>query len=483
MSHDIAELKKNAAAFGQDHIFRFWEELDGAQKETLAAQVASIDFPLMKRLIDKWILSEPKAETFDKIEPVAALPIPNEDDPKAQEARDAGEAALRAGRVGLFLVAGGQGTRLGFDGPKGAYPVGPVTGKTLFHYHAEKIRAVQDRYGCTLPWYIMVSATNEEPTREFFRENDFFGLNEGDIMFLQQDMVPCVDDSGKLMLAEKGELAMNPNGHGGCLPAMVERGVLADCRRRGVDVLSYFQVDNWAINLADPYFIGYHVLNNAEMASKIHRKREPRESVGVHCVCDGVYHVIEYSELDIYPQLLETDDNGDVVYYAGNPAIHTFSVDFVQRVYDHFEEFPWHRAHKKIPCVNQSGEPVKPDEPNGYKFETFVFDALQRTHHDPVALEIRASGEYTPIKQFDGANSVVAARHSQNDRWASWLEAAGHNVPRDNDGRPTINIEISPLFALDKAAFLTKAEGINLDTTQDLAIHADGKVVQSAPST
>lgn len=483
MTTSYESLRKKAESFGQGHVFRFWDELDEAGKKKLLAQIETVDFPLMKRLIDKWVFSEPKAESFKKITPVAALPIAHKNDPKANAARAAGEEALRAGRVGLFLVAGGQGTRLGFDGPKGAYPVAPVTERTLFAYHADKIFAMQERYGSVLPWYIMVSADNDAATRACFKENDWFGLNARDIMFLQQDMVPCVDENGKMMLAAKDQLAMNPNGHGGSLPAMVDRGVVDDARRRGVDILSYFQVDNWAVNMADPVFIGYHVQHNADMASKIHRKRDPHESVGVHCVCDGVYQVIEYSELDIYPQLIETDDDGNVVYYAGNPAIHTLDVDFVQRLYDHFDQFPWHRAHKKIPFVNDAGETVEPQKPNGYKFETFVFDALQFIQHDPVALEINASGEYTPIKQFDGANSVLAARRSQNKRWANWLEAAGHTIPRDSEGNPKINIEISPRFALDEETFLEKAKDLKIDTTQDLAILEDGKIIHPESTT
>jgi UDP-N-acetylglucosamine/UDP-N-acetylgalactosamine diphosphorylase len=399
------------------------------------------------------------------------------DAPDGQAAWEAGEAALRAGRVGLFLVAGGQGTRLGFDGPKGAYPIGGVTGKSLFQYHAEKILNIQRRYGCTLPWYIMVSNTNEAATKAFFAEHGHFGLCPDDVHFLKQRMVPCVDHDGKFMLDAPHRLAMNPNGHGGCIPAMVENGVLDDARRRGVEFLSFFQVDNWAVQVADPRFIGYHVLRGAGMSSKNHRKDTPREAVGVHCLCDGEYRVIEYSELDLYPQLLETDANGNVLYYAGNPAIHVLSVDFVQQVYDRFDQFPWHLAHKKIPYLNENGELVKPDAPNGYKFETFVFDALRFIQHAPVCLEIRREGEYTPTKQFEGDNSVVAARASMTSLWSKWLDAAGCPVPRDAQGRSTIAIEISPLYAWTKDEFVAKSKGKTWPVDRDLAIGADGNVL------
>lgn len=458
--HDESALRARTEQYGQAHIFRFWDQLDSEARASFLAQVAEIDFALMKRLAEEWIFSEPPAERFADIQPLPVVPVATHDRPDAREAWDAGEAALRAGRVGLFLVAGGQGTRLGFEGPKGAYPVGPITGKSLFQYHAEKIRNLQARYGRTLPWYIMVSDANEAETRAFFAQNGHFGLNPGDVTFLTQRMVPCMDAEGKFMLEAPGQLAMNPNGHGGSLPAMVERGVLEDARRRGIDVLSFFQVDNWAVQVADPYFIGYHVLRGAEMSSKNHRKHAPREAVGVHCLCDGQYRVIEYSELDLYPQLLETDATGKVICYAGNPAIHLLSVGFVQRVYDHFEDFPWHRAHKKIPYLDSTGSLVKPGAPNGYKFETFVFDALRFIQHAPLGLEITPEGEYTPIKQFDGDNSVVQARQSMANYWGKWIEAAGGNVPRREDGQVAIPIEISPVIAWTLEQFVDKAKGL-----------------------
>jgi UDP-N-acetylglucosamine/UDP-N-acetylgalactosamine diphosphorylase len=351
-----------------------------------------------------------------------------------------------------------------------------VSKRSLFAFHAEKIRYAQRRYGCVLPWYIMVSDTNEAETRAFFREHGSFGLREADITFFTQRMVPCVDDSGKFMLEQPYSLAMNPNGHGGVIPALVENGVAADARNRGVDTLSYFQVDNWAVKAIDPFFIGYHMLGGGEMSSKVHRKNHPREAVGVHCLCDGEYRVIEYSELDLFPQLIETDERGECRYYAGNPAIHIVSIPFIERVCARYDRFPWHRAHKKIPCVDKSGTLVQPAQPNGYKFETFVFDALRFTNHPPIALEIRRAGEYTPIKSFEGDNSVVAAWNAMGGYWAEWLEAAGHTVPRDSQGRVACRIEISPEFAASKEEFVAKTRGMRFPESGDIAINSDGSL-------
>lgn len=471
--HDARDLLEE---HGQEHVLRFWDGLSEEEQALLLADIGAVDFELMERLIRHWILRTPEAETFDTIEPVPCKPVYDPKDPKAREAWDAGEETLRAGNVGLFLVAGGQGTRLGFDGPKGAYPVGPISGRTLFEYHADKIHALQRRYGCVLPWYIMVSDANEQATRVFFEKHDFFGLESTNVQFLKQRMVPCVDAEGKFFLESAYSLAKNPNGHGGCLPAMVENGVIQDAHDRGLLYLSYFQVDNWAVKIADPYFIGHHVLQNAEMSSKNHRKQEPREAVGVHCLCDGEYRVIEYTELDIYPQLLETDDAGNVIYYAGNPAIHILSTEFVGRIYQKYDEFPWHCSHKKIPHLDDHGNPVEPDAPNGYKFETFVFDALRFAEHELVAVEIAIPGEYTPIKQYEGPNSVVEARRGMSAYWAGWIEAAGGTVPRDKSGQPAVDIEISPAFAFDQDEFVEKSAGRSWPTAEGLAIGPDGTV-------
>lgn len=468
-----ARAKDLLEKHGQQHVLAFYDSLEPGSKENLLRQVQEIDFDLMDRLIDRWILNEPPPEQFSRIEPVPLTPKMTEN-PGAAQAVAAGEEALRAGRVGLFVVAGGQGTRLGFAGPKGAYPIGPVSSKSLFEFHAEKIHNLQARYHCTLPWYIMTSEANHDDTRAFFRQNNHFGLDPENLMFFNQRMVPCVDEYGKFMLEAPHALARNPNGHGGCIPAMVENGVIQNARSRGVDTLSYFQVDNWAVKVADSYFIGLHVMRNAEMSSKNHRKNHPREAVGVHCICNGVYHVIEYTELDIYPQLLETDENGNVVHAAGNPAIHILDTAFVERVYQNYDHFPWHRAHKKIPTIDTQGNPVVPGEPNGYKFETFVFDALRFINHEPLALEIERPGEYTPIKQFEGDNSVAAAWDCMSAYWAEWLEAAGANVPRDSGGNPAIKIEISPKFALTKEEFVQKSAGKTWPTHTHLAIGADG---------
>jgi UDP-N-acetylglucosamine/UDP-N-acetylgalactosamine diphosphorylase len=468
------ELRGVLEPHEQGNLLRFWDSIDDAGRAALSAQIEQIDFPLVERLTGQWIRSAPEPEAFARIEPVKVVPKPDADDLDAQKALQAGEEALAAGRVGLVLVAGGQGTRLGFDGPKGAYPIGPITRRSLFAYHADKIHSTQRRYGCTLPWYIMVGESNEIATRAFFDEHDFFGLDRQDVVFFKQRMMPCVGEDGRFFLEAKDRVAMNPNGHGGSIPAMVENGITADARGRGIDTLSYFQVDNFAVKVADPYFIGHHVLGNAEFSAKAIRKREAREAAGVFCVCDGQTRVIEYTELDIYPELLETDSQGELLHFAINPAIHILSVEFVEHVFAIFDSFPWHCSHKAIPHLDEAGETVNPSGPNGYKFETFVFDALGFATHEPVILEIDREGEFTPTKKMEGVDSVASARAMMRAMWAEWLEAAGWEIPRDGNGAVSIEIEINPAFAFSKEEFLEKARALDAGVSGDIVVTADG---------
>ena len=466
-SISIEEAQSRTEQHSQSHVLAHWERLSPAQRENLAQQVLNIDFSLLNRLVDRWITNPQPPENFDSIAPAPVLPRATADSSRT-ETFEAGEEALRSGRIGLVLVAGGQGTRLGYSGPKGAYPIGPISGRSLFAYHAEKIHNLQTRYDCTLPWFIMVGESNEDATKTFFREHGYFGLREEDVFFFKQRMVPSVDAEGKLLLEDRDRIAMNPNGHGGCIPALVESGLLAEARGRGIDTLSYFQVDNWAVKVADPYFIGHHVLGNSEMSSKVHRKSAPRESFGVFCLCDGVLRVIEYTELDIYPALLETNTDGSPVHSAANAAIHILSIDFLERVYERFDEFPWHCAHKAIPHLDAQGNLVTPDSPNAYKFETFIFDALRYATRTPVVLEIDRLGEFTPTKQLTGPGSVEMARQDMTRYWNQWLDAAG--CPPDENRV----VEISPQFALTKEEFVEKSKGIRWPERGDIAIGPDG---------
>jgi UDP-N-acetylglucosamine/UDP-N-acetylgalactosamine diphosphorylase len=364
-----------------------------------------------------------------------------------------------------MVVAGGQGTRLGYDGPKGCLPVTPVRNKPLFQLFAEQLRAAGRRCGSPqrdargdrpLRWYIMTSPTNDAATRDFFRSRRFFGLDEQQVIFFQQGVLPAFGRDGRILLEQKHRVALAPDGHGGSLLAMATRGVLADMAARGIDYLSYFQVDNPLVRCIDPLFIGLHDLHGSEMSSKCLPKADDHERVGNFVLAGGRLHVIEYSDLpDDLAEARNTD--GSRRFDAASPAIHVLSRRFVERLTADPAHFalPWHRAEKKVACVDlASGRRIEPDEPNGVKLEAFIFDALPLAERT-LLLETRREEEFSPLKNATGADSLETSRRDQVRRAARWLEQAGVRVPRGADGEPAVPIEISPLRAVEAGDLLT----------------------------
>lgn len=445
---DIRQIFTDA---GQGHVFRFWDELNSAERQRLEQQARGIDLDELARLNRQLVSAEdPSAPTTSRIEPPEwiARPESGEDERQWQQARVRGETAILDGRVAAFTVAGGQGTRLGFDGPKGAFPVTPVTGKPLFQVFAEKLRAAERRYGNPVHWWIMTSELNHEATEAFFQKNNFFGLRPEHVGMFRQGLMPAVDRDGNILLAGKGEIAMSPDGHGGSLRALVRGGATAAMRERGIDLISYFQVDNPMVRCIDPEFIGFHLAHASEMSSKAVLKTDPGEKVGAFAMVDGRLQVLEYSDL---PEELANarDSGGRLKFRAGSIAIHMLNLDLVERLggsTDPAERLPFHRALKKVPHVNERGEPVDPQEPNGVKFEMFVFDALLFANN-PLVIETPREREFSPVKNATGGDSPETCKADQLRQFARWLEAAGATVSKDRTGLPDMLFEISPLFA------------------------------------
>ncbi len=435
---------------GQEHIFRFWDEVAPEDRRALLAQIERIDWQHLEKLVSQ--VGVPEAPHVRRLAPPEdVIPLPRTDGARARRVRaeEAGEQALRAGRVASVVVAGGQGTRLGFEGPKGCFPIGPVTGKSLFHLFAEKIQAVSRRYRTTIPWYVMVSESNADETRAFFQQHSYFGVGRADTFFFEQRELPVVDPRGKLLLASKSRIATSPNGHGGVIQALAESGALDDMARRGCDIVSYFQVDNPLANPADPCFIGHLVREEAEMGGKYVRKTDPREKVGVFAIVDGKYGVVEYSELP-REEAERVAADGSLAFHHGNIAIHLFARAFLERIGRGGISLPYHQALKKVPCVSKRGEQVEPKEPNGIKFECFVFDAMKEAAKATI-FEVERADEFAPVKNRDGPDSPETARRALSNLYGRWLEEAGARVARDGGGDVAVPIELSPLAALDAA--------------------------------
>ena len=441
-------IKKLLKSHHQDHLLAFWDQLDKDQRRNLLAQIRQLDL----EKIDFWVTHFVKNRTpavinADFAPAFSYSPIPAGPDQKRKYSRAVklGKELISAGKVAAFVVAGGQGTRLGFDGPKGNFPISPIKNKTLFQIFADSIAAASQKYQADCPWYVMTSPLNYGRTIEIFRENNYYGLDKKNVFIFQQGTLPNFSATGKILLADKANIACSPDGHGGSLKALYQSGALDDMKRRGVEFLSYWQVDNPLINIFDPLFIGLHVLEEAEMSSKALIKAGPKEKVGNFCLVDGRVTVIEYS--DMPDELAEKrNPDGSLVFELGSIAIHIINRAFVEKLNGDDFSLPLHRAVKKIPHLDKSGNAV---ESNGVKLESFVFDALPLASKSMILQTIR-SEEFAPTKNAAGVDSVETTRKMMTARAADWLESAGVTVPRKPDGSLDCVLEIAPGFALDK---------------------------------
>lgn len=449
------ELKSAFEQAGQGQVFRYWDELTEEGQARLIDRASLIDLEEVAQLVETHLQAKGEAKGgFDDLEPAPYIPFPQHggDAAKWAEARVAGDEALAAGRVAAFTVAGGQGTRLGFDGPKGTYPVTPLSQKTLFQVFAEKIARSAERAGAPIHWFIMTSEINHEATVAAFEEADYFGLSSEEVHFFTQGLVPAVDLEGKILLSDRDLIAMTPDGHGGSLRALVRSGATAKMAELGVDCISYFQVDNPLVQCLDPLFIGFHVLGESELSSKMVPKAYALEKVGHFCQRNGAYEVIEYSDLPAAKQE-ETLEDGSLRFVSGSVAIHVFDRSFVERLGGAGGELPFHRADKKIPFVNEEGVVIKPESPNGVKFEMFVFDALPMAKN-PVIIEGDRSQDFSPVKNAEGKDSPQTCSEDQIRMFTGWLSDAGTVLDTDETGLPEFAFEISPRFACDRSDFL-----------------------------
>ena len=441
---------------GQGQVFAFFPQLDAAAQKRLLSEAAEIDLAEIDRLNRSLLGKTAAAVNLAGIAPAPFVPLPENggDSSEWARAKAVGEDALRAGRVAAFVVAGGQGTRLGYDGPKGTFPVTPLKKKTLFQVFAEKIRAAGQRYGKPIHWFIMTSHANHAATEAFFKEHGFFGLAPSRVHFFRQGRMPAVDFNGKVLLEAPDAIAMSPDGHGGSLRALARSGALDLMQREGIDTLSYFQVDNPLVRVIDPAFIGFHLLRGSEMSSKMVPKAYPEEKVGHFCTQNGKIVVVEYSDLPMALQKEIDPLTGQLRYRAGSIAIHILDAAFIRRMAEGGEgvSLPFHRADKKIPTVDADGRPIKPEKPNGVKFELFVFDALPFAKN-PVVIETRRSDDFSPVKNAEGVDSPKTCADDQLRQFGRWLKANGAPLVADATGLPSAKIEVSPLFGYDEDSF------------------------------
>lgn len=448
-----SSLAASLEKYGQGHVLQWWEELDQAGRDQLAGELEELDLEEMEEMYRKTCL-EPEDRDMSSMEPVEASLCESMVTSSQASLETYTKVALTEaaqGRVGVLLLAGGQGTRLGVGYPKGMYNIGLPSNKTLYQIQIERILRLQE-----LAWrltgergkiqmYIMTSEATREPTLDFLRENDYFGLCEDQLTIFEQRVIPALDMAGKFILETKSKLARSPDGNGGLYWALRRQGVLEDLERKDVRFLHVYCVDNVLVKVADPVFMGYCISKNAESGNKVCEKILPEEAVGVVCKLAGRIQVVEYSEISAETSRLTTPD-GKLTYKGGNICNHFFTRDFLKRVCDkHERDLPHHIAKKKIPFTDpKTGVPHKPEISNGMKLEKFVFDVFQFADSF-VLWECVREDEFSPLKNGDSAaakDTPSTARMSVYDLHRRYMESAGAIIENQEDN----TLELSPLL-------------------------------------
>jgi len=439
-------LKKH----GQPHILDHVSRLSPGKREIFCRNVSILNLPLAFRLYEEFSRQKGSSTRLPGIEPASIIPIPRtpEEIQHRQEAIRLGESLIRGDQIAVLIVAGGQGTRLGVPGPKGFFPLSPVKKKPLFQLFAESIHALSTRYRARIPLLVMTSQENREETEVFFQSHGFFGLGKDQIHFFSQAMLPTLTPGGKLILGDETSLLANPDGHGGSLKALYESGLGGRLRGQGISEIFYCQVDNPLAKIADPAFIGYHRQEGADISTKVVRRQNLDEKVGIYGMVNGKPAIIEYS--DFSPEDYRSrDEKGSIRYWAGNIAIHVISLSFVDRLNRQGFALPYHRAVKEVESLSPGG---RSEKMAGLKFESFVFDSIPLAQKS-CCLEVVREEEFAPVKNQTGIDSPETARQAMTSLFRRWLEGAGFQVA------PGAQVEISPLFALDREELMEKLKG------------------------
>ena len=396
----LEQAKEKLAKYGQEHVLKYYEELPEKEQQELLAQIEATDMSILAACRHKEELVQK-----GKITPLAAMEL-DEIDANRQQFTEVGLNAIRAGKVGAVLLAGGMGTRLGSDDPKGMYNVGLTRELYIFECLINNLLEVVHQADTWIHLFVMTSDKNNDATIAFLKEHDFFGYHAEYVHFFQQEMAAATDYLGKIYLEEKGKLSTSPNGNGGWFISMKNTGILTIVKEAGIEWLNVFAVDNVLQRIADPCFVGATIAKKCVVGAKVVRKNAPDEKVGVMCLEDGRPSIVEYYELT--DELMNAkDEKGNPAYNFGVILNYLFKESALEELAAN--SLPLHIVEKKIPYLDENGNPVKPETPNGYKFENLVLDMIHQMD-SCLPFEVVRNREFAPIKNKTGIDSVESAR-------------------------------------------------------------------------
>lgn len=458
---EVKQLREKYEKAGQGQVLAFYDSLDTASKAALFKQLSPIDPDHINELVKK-VLHPPQIEEKDEKPTLNPLPssatcsVLDSEEEDLQKWYESGLELIADNSVAVVLMAGGQGTRLGSSAPKGCFDIGLPSKKSLFQLQAERIRKVQQlaqkkhgKEAAVVPWYVMTSGPTRGPTEEFFKEHKYFGLEKDNVFVFEQGVLPCISNDGKILLESKSKVAVAPDGNGGLYQALINSGAVADMKKRGIKHIHAYCVDNCLVKVADPTFIGFAASKDVDIATKVVRKRNAKESVGLILEKNGKPDVVEYSEIDSATAEAKDPKNSELLKFrAANIVNHYYSYRFLESIPEWAHRLPHHVARKKIPYVDtESGETIKPEKPNGIKLEQFVFDCFPFLTMDKFAcMEVRREDEFSPLKNASGTgeDDPDTSKADIMRQGKKWLQAVGVVVTDEGDDA---GVEVSPMIS------------------------------------
>lgn len=418
MKEEIAKAKEITARYGQEHLLYNYEKLPQKKKEKLIKQILKINFEEVQLLYKN--IKEQTQNTSQKIEPIEYIDKEKLSKEELERYNNIGKKAIKEGKLAAVTMAGGQGTRLGYDGPKGTFDLGLESHKSLFEILCDTLKDAKRIYGVTIPWYIMTSEENNEETEDFFRKNNFFGYPKDSVMFFKQGKCPMIDTEGKILIDEDGTIKEAADGHGGVYIAMLKNKVMEDMKKRGIEWAFIGGIDNVLVKMVDETLMGLAISTNSPAAGKSVVKAYPEEKVGVFCKKDGKPSVIEYSELP-EEMSIQRDENGELKFGESHILCNLFNLNAIEEISKKI--LPYHAAFKKAKCLDKTGKLIIPTEPNAYKSEAFLFDAFEQLDSMAI-LRVKREDEFAPVKNSDekGVDCPKTARKLYEDFMAKHIK-------------------------------------------------------------